>query len=61
MVALSRLSTQHFSVLMSLEPAIAAMAGLAIWVKLYNGASGWRFYDHYCVHGLYPVRGEITD
>ncbi|EKF9475379.1 DMT family transporter [Vibrio cholerae] len=30
MVALSRLSTQHFSVLMSLEPAIAAMAGLAI-------------------------------
>ncbi|QIL84527.1 DMT family transporter [Vibrio sp. HDW18] len=30
MIALSRLSTQHFSVLMSLEPAIAAIAGLAI-------------------------------
>lgn len=30
MMALSRLSTQHFSVMMSLEPAIAAMAGLAI-------------------------------
>lgn len=30
MVGLSRLSTQHFSVLMSLEPAIAAMAGLII-------------------------------
>ncbi|EOB2574324.1 EamA family transporter [Vibrio fluvialis] len=30
MMALSRLSTQHFSVMMSLEPAIAAMAGLVI-------------------------------
>jgi len=30
MSALKRLSTQHFSVLMSLEPAIAALAGLII-------------------------------
>ncbi len=30
MMALNRLSTQHFSVLMSLEPAVAAMAGLLI-------------------------------
>ncbi|MDE1208784.1 EamA family transporter [Vibrio aestuarianus] len=30
MVALNRLSTQHFSVMMSLEPAIAALAGLLI-------------------------------
>lgn len=30
MMALSRLSTQHFSVMMSMEPAIAAMAGLVI-------------------------------
>jgi inner membrane transporter RhtA len=30
MAALKRLSTQHFSVLMSLEPAIAALAGLII-------------------------------
>ncbi|NNN45157.1 MULTISPECIES: DMT family transporter [Vibrio] len=30
MLALKRLSTQHFSVMMSLEPAIAAMAGFLI-------------------------------
>ena len=30
MVALNRLTTQHFSVMMSLEPAIAALAGLLI-------------------------------
>ncbi|WP_217528490.1 EamA family transporter [Vibrio metschnikovii] len=30
MMALNRLSTQHFSVLMSLEPAVAAMAGFMI-------------------------------
>lgn len=30
MLALNRLSTQHFSVMMSLEPAIAAMAGFLI-------------------------------
>lgn len=30
MIALSRLSTQHFSIMMSLEPAVAALAGLMI-------------------------------
>lgn len=43
MVALSRLSTQHFSVLMSLEPAIAAMAGLAILGETLQWSQCWRF------------------
>lgn len=36
MVALNRLSTQHFSVMMSLEPAIAALAGLLILQEQLN-------------------------